>query len=100
MISNSITIKTVGIDDIVNPNQLSIYPNPNAGDFTIEFNSADRSSYVLEMINAIGQVVYKEEIRDFKGAYTKRLSFERIAGIYTLSLSMNQNRIMKRIVIY
>ncbi len=100
-VSNTIKIQTVGIDEMVNQNQLSVYPNPNDGNFTIEFNSANRSTYILEILNTIGQVIHKEDIKDFKGTYTKLLNMEeRVSGIYTLSLSNNENRTMKKIIVY
>jgi PKD repeat protein len=100
-VSNTMEISTVGMPEIVNPYQLSVYPNPNQGDFTITFNAVSRSTYTLEIINVIGQVIYKEEIKDLTGAYTKQLAISReVPGFYTLSLSTAQNRTVKKIIIY
>jgi photosystem II stability/assembly factor-like uncharacterized protein len=99
--SNSININTVGIKEADNPNQLSFYPNPNNGDFTVLFNSADRGTYVLEITNALGEVIYKEDVKDYKGEYTRSLNVGKGgAGIYTLRLSNRQNQTVKKIIVY
>lgn len=99
--SNVVNISIVGIDEIGNPNQLSIYPNPSNGDFTIEFNSDNKSTYGLEITNALGELLYQEEIKDFKGEYTKLLNVGKgISGIYTLRLINTKNQTVKKIIVY
>lgn len=99
--SNIINIHTVGIDVVENPNQLSVYPNPNSGEFTVKFHSADKSTYTLEIINVVGQIVYKENINEFVGTYSKQLEINNdVSGFYTLILSSDENRTVKKIVIY
>ena len=53
---------------------LSIYPNPNDGNFNVTFNALIKSTYTLEIFNAIGQVVYRDVLNDYSGTYTKKLS--------------------------
>ena len=99
--SNVININISGIDEIDNPNQLSIYPNPNTGDFTVEFNSTDKSAYTIGIANAIGKIIYKEEVKDLKGAYTKSLNIsEAVRGVYTLRLFNPKNQTAQKIIIY
>jgi photosystem II stability/assembly factor-like uncharacterized protein len=99
--SNIININTVGVDEMDNRNQLSVYPNPSNGNFTVAFNSADRTTYTLEVKNTLGQVIYEEEIKDFKGAYTKLLTVGKgVSGIYTLSLSTIQDKMVHKIIVY
>lgn len=99
--SNFIKVQTVEIAEIANAIELNVYPNPNNGDFTITFNSNDKSSYFLEIMNAVGQIIYKEEIKDFKGMYTHAFDFGKsVSGVYILSLSTHQNKIIKKVIMY
>lgn len=40
---------------------IKIYPNPNQGIFTIEFNENNLSNYSVEVINSIGKTIYKKQ---------------------------------------
>ena len=50
----------VGLNDIseLAASNLAIYPNPNNGLFTINFNELDYSQAKIEIINSIGQTIY------------------------------------------
>jgi photosystem II stability/assembly factor-like uncharacterized protein len=99
--SNVISINTVGVEEMDNLNQLSVYPNPGHEDFTVAFNSAERTTYTLEIENMLGQVIYKEEIKDFKGDYSKALNISKgVSGIYTLRLSGTHNQTVQKIIAY
>lgn len=94
-------ITGVGIAEAGNPNLLSVYPNPNNGNFTVTFFSAGKESYTIELTNALGQVVYKEQMKDFSGKYTKQLSVEPFGkGIYMLNLTNANHETVKKIVVY
>jgi hypothetical protein len=99
--SGPVVIINVGISNAADPNLLSVYPNPNDGNFTLTFYSIEKSSYTVKIENAIGQLVYNEEIKDFTGTYTKDLSvIEFGKGIYTLSLTNSKNETVKKIIVY
>ena len=57
-------ITTTGIEDSSNQYGLNIYPNPNDGNFNILFNAIVVADYTLELTNALGQLIYKEELTD------------------------------------
>jgi PKD repeat protein len=99
--SNVINVNTVGMNELDNPNQLSVYPNPSSGEVNVGFNADNKTTYSVEITNAIGEVVYKEEVKDFKGGYTKSLHIGKgVSGIYTLRLSNTQNQTVKKIIVY
>ena len=91
----------VGINEINNIYGLSVFPNPNDGKFIVSFDSPLKSSFKLEIIDALGKQVFKENIQELKGTYSKQMNlFEFGKGIYTVSLTNDINETIKRIIVY
>jgi len=91
---------SVDIQENKTINELSVFPNPNEGKFTISFNSTVKSSYIIEIANALGQQVFKESINDLKGIYSKQINLIGFGkGVYTISLTNNKNKTTKKIVV-
>jgi Secretion system C-terminal sorting domain len=100
-ISAPVVITTTGIDEAGNPYLLSIYPNPNDGNFNVSFNATEKGTYKVELTNALGQLIFKDELKDFTGTYTKQLSVVDYGkGIYTISLINSKNEAVKKIIVY
>lgn len=79
---------------------LSIYPNPNSGEFTIEMELSQPQQMELELLNVIGQVVYKEGLGKISGAYQKQLDLNGLAkGIYTLQLTSEEGTTTRKIIL-
>jgi len=94
-------ISNVGIEDVSNPYFLSIYPNPNDGNFNVSFNVLDKGTYTLELTNALGQLIYKEELKNYSGAYRKPFSVvEYGKGVYTITLTNDKQDVVKKIIVY
>jgi hypothetical protein len=100
-LSASVSVINVGINEISNPYLFAIYPNPNEGTFDITFKSSEISTYKLELYNALGQLIFKDELDDFTGQYTKKINVAEYGkGIYSFSLSNSKNETVKKIVVY
>jgi hypothetical protein len=101
--SSAVTsITNVGIGEAANdPYGLSVYPNPNDGHFTVSFTSGDRDTYRVEIVNALGQLVYRDDVKEFTGTYKKEMSVvEYGQGVYTISLTNSKNETVKKIIVY
>lgn len=99
---SAVTIVTsVGIDSSVNPYFLNVFPNPNDGNFMVQFNTSLISNYTIEITNALGQLVYTEVLKDYTGTYSKQLSVVEFGkGVYMISLTNSQHETVKRIIVY
>lgn len=98
--SEPVSITALGIEEAENPYVLSIYPNPNDGFFTISFTVLKKSTYTLELKNALGQLIYKDVLIDYAGKYTEKLNLAEYGkGVYTISLTNSKNETVKKIVI-
>ncbi|HLC84095.1 MAG TPA: T9SS type A sorting domain-containing protein, partial [Bacteroidia bacterium] len=93
----SVTIDpTVSIQNHVSSSNISIYPNPNNGSFTIN-NLNPKEEYQLEVKDVLGRTIYIETI---KAKETKaNIKLDQAPGVYWLQLNSKQGSSMHRVVI-
>jgi hypothetical protein len=69
---------------------LNVYPNPNDGNFKITATGISGPTAKLEVINAVGQVVYKETVNVANEKLESDIRLDHVAsGIYLLKLYDN-----------
>jgi len=84
---------------IHNP-KLDVHPNPNTGEFTVTFKIIEKQHINLKVFNIKGQVIYEENLSDFKGRYQNKIDLSGYAkGIYSLQLSTKEKTSNKKIII-
>jgi hypothetical protein len=88
--SNSIKVRVLtGVNDIDVIAGVSLYPNPNRGSFTLKGTFAGLSKeerLLIEVINSLGQVVYKGAIEEHGQDWEKEIVLDAPSGIYLLRL--------------
>lgn len=89
-----------GINDKNSVHLLSIYPNPNQGEFTLGFYLMKNEILKVEVTDAIGRVVYTEAIHVASGLHSFPLNLSNFSkGIYSLKISETEGSAVKRFVI-
>ncbi|MFL5752664.1 MAG: PKD-like domain-containing protein [Bacteroidia bacterium] len=79
---------------------LSVYPNPNNGMFSISMNVNAKEDLVISLVNAIGQVVFAEQVKDFSGKFNRSFSTDQYgAGVYFLSIKAKNGNVTRRIMV-
>lgn len=79
--------------------KLELYPNPNSGAFTIDFEANDLVPTTITVVNLSGKEVYREELKDFTGAYNKRINIANHAsGIYFLNIIQGDKKVTKKLI--
>jgi len=58
----------IGLVELSDENAISVYPNPNNGQFSIQFNGVMKDVYTIEVRNILGQTVYNEEVNIIGGS--------------------------------
>ncbi len=86
--SNGIRVRVLtSVNGIGEIKGLILYPNPNNGKFVLKGNVADNAEYNIEIINSLGQVVYKNNATANSGQLNKEIQLSNVAnGIYLLRL--------------
>ena len=92
----------VGIREFENSLELSIYPNPTNSASTIEFTSPNNSKVNITMYDVTGRMVEQNELNANAGVTNKHLvnaSGKLTSGIYFVSLTIDNNKVVKKLII-
>lgn len=92
-VSNGIKVRVLtGVNDIDDITGFSLYPNPNKGSFIIKGKVVNNGAITTEIINSIGQVIYKDVIQPQAQNCQKEIQLDAPAGVYLLRLYTENNR--------
>ncbi len=91
---NNQTIFELKIDKHENNNieisQLKVFPNPNNGEFLLNFDSNLNGVTHIAINNLLGEIVYSNDITAIKGRNVKQLNLVNISnGVYILKIQSN-----------
>ncbi|MES2762110.1 MAG: M43 family zinc metalloprotease [Bacteroidota bacterium] len=93
---------TVGIREFENSIGLSIYPNPSNAASTVEFTSPTSAKANVLVHDVTGRVIEQTDINATAGVVNKHAvnaSGKLTAGIYFVSITINNNRVVKKLII-
>jgi hypothetical protein len=79
---------------------ISVYPNPNDGQFRVKLSSIKQASFNISVINNMGLKI--NEIRDIVviGNIEKNIDLRPVpAGIYSVVIKNSESTVVKKIVI-
>jgi len=83
-----------------NNEQLTIFPNPNNGIFTLNVKSGFNTKYDLTITNNLGAVVYQQVDFEVKGQRKEEMRLTKLAdGNYTVKLSNKSEQLVLRFII-
>ncbi|MEZ5013628.1 MAG: GEVED domain-containing protein [Chitinophagales bacterium] len=67
---------------------ISLYPNPNNGNFTLQLNGLENSDITVEVFNSVGSLVYANNISVSENDYAAVISLENAAaGMYQVRIT-------------
>lgn len=82
-----------GLDNV------NIYPNPNNGEFTLQFNSAQNQKVEIEFMDLQGRVIFTKNLGKITGLHTELFNESPASGIYLLKVKSGEGQSLHRIVI-
>ena len=97
---NILVFSYVGINENLRRPEINLFPNPNAGSFTIESTGAGNGDVVLEIFNERGQIIWNSRIRTGSGPLRERLNLEDAPpGLYLLRIRTREGTGSRRFII-
>lgn len=90
---------TTSIDENNSVKNIKVFPNPNNGEFTIDFNNY-KSGNLNIMINDVnGKIIFSDNLKNFKGVYHKKINISKYSkGIYILNIINNSKKYSQKII--
>jgi glucose/arabinose dehydrogenase len=88
-----------GISENIWLNTISLYPNPNSGNFKMSFYADKQRNFTAEISDVTGRIVYTRSIVAGTGEGTAYFSPDLSRGIYFLTLSEGSESRTQRLVI-
>jgi len=97
--SNHVYIQGVGIDETT-IGKFNIYPVPNKGSFSISIDITYNDVFTIALYNEFGSMIYhKTDLRVDGQAVIPVELFQAVPGMYTLTITGTQTRVIRKIVI-
>ena len=93
---------TVGLNELESQINFSVYPNPTTSISNIEFTSTFDAKAIISLYDIMGRVseVYSfQAISGVKTEYEINKKQDLASGIYFVSLSLNGQRVIKKLII-
>lgn len=97
--SNNLHVIIIGVNELQNE-KLSVYPNPNNGQFTVRLTSVKPESYSISVVSSNGSKIM--EIKDVavNGNIEKNIDLRPVpSGIYSVVLRNSESTVVKKIVV-
>jgi len=90
----------VGINQVTDNNSISVYPNPNNGNFTLSVTGDARGKVNLEILNNIGQTVYQSVYNKDADVMSADCSLSLLAkGIYFVRVTTGSGSSVEKLVV-
>jgi endoglucanase len=79
---------------------IKLYPNPVKGVFNIEIDITQKQYAEIKIFNNQGMEIARKELKDYSGYYITSFDVkELLPGIYYLQISIDERKIIKKIII-
>ncbi|WP_197077348.1 zinc-dependent metalloprotease family protein [Lacinutrix sp. Hel_I_90] len=93
------TTVTLGVEAFNIENSLSIYPNPNNGEFTVKFNGATNKVQV-QVFDIRGRSVLNNAFENTSGVFNETINLGNVqSGMYLLNVNDGSRTITKKIIV-
>jgi len=100
--SSTLTINVnvcTGIEVQTFENGISVFPNPNAGEFTLAIN-ANVGDMTIEIMDMQGRVVYSDLESNVSAGFTKQINLDNVAtGLYLMRINSGNKQSVEKISI-
>ena len=98
--TSSMQIFTFDIEEMEGESPISIFPNPNQGNFFLSGSLESKGDLKLSVFNSTGQEIYRTEISSSKGKISEEIGLGHVApGLYYLRIQQKENKWVWKMVV-
>jgi hypothetical protein len=96
----SFNTMSVGVNDLENVKDITVFPNPAITSITIEFVVEDNAHLQMSISNILGKTIIEETIDVIPGSFKKSFDVSELnSGIYFIEMKQGDQNIAKKFVI-
>ncbi len=97
--SIEICTTSLGTDDFESLDDLSVYPNPNNGEFNVKFNATSNADVNIEVFDIRGRKVFNNSYQN-TGVFNESIKLDNVqSGMYLLNITEGDRKVTKKIII-
>jgi hypothetical protein len=91
----------VSVNDITKLTQVSLYPNPGNGLFTMRFHSATSAKKVdISIVSLTGSIVQQKQYENVLGDFSTQIDLRQVPkGFYFLEIRADEEKLLKKLII-
>lgn len=90
---------SLSTDEFESIDGLTVFPNPNNGDFNVKFNSTSNNDVNIEVFDIRGRKVFGNSYRN-TGVFNQSIKLDNVqSGMYLLNISEGNRKITKKIIV-
>lgn len=94
-------IEPQGVDEIINENDIAVYPNPSNGYLNISLQADDQTRLQIYVMDLVGQVLVEKELAFTKGQSVHKLDLNNLPnGIYLIRFRNGEQQFSKKINLF
>ena len=98
--SDSVTVTTVGLEEIAGLGTIAVYPNPSNGIFQLDVNFNEAADLNLVVVNMLGAQVAVQHINAANGIHSGVIDLSTSApGVYFLKVISDNNTISTQVLV-
>jgi PKD repeat protein len=95
----TVTITQVGLQDNDLAQTLSLYPNPNDGNFTLAFDFTTQKDVLIEVMDMSGRIIFKDQENNIM-SYNKQIGLESAeSGMYFVRITTTEGVVTQKVMI-
>ena len=88
------------IIDITESGEIKIFPNPNTGEFEIEYSGLRSSKFIIRLISMSGQIIHAEKLESVPKKFKQKVLLpNKTKGMYKLLIETDEKRYQQLILI-
>ena len=77
----------------------ALYPNPNKGNFTVQFNSSSSNEIVISVHDMRGRTILNSKYSN-TGLFSQNVQLDQVqSGVYLVTVQDGDKKVVKRIII-